>query len=52
MGDLSDATGVMALIPQNVRDALDPLADQLTGVVNKTLDAVQAKANQAVDNKM
>jgi hypothetical protein len=45
MGDLSEATGVMALIPENVRDALSPMAANLAGAVNKTLDSAQAKAN-------
>ena len=47
MGDLSNATGAMALVPQKLRDALDPFAEQLTGVANKTLDTIQAKANKA-----
>ena len=38
MGDMSDATGVMALIPQNVRDAMSPMAANLAGAVNKSLD--------------
>ena len=45
MGDLSDATGVMALIPQQYRDALAPVAAALAGTANKTLDIAQAKAN-------
>ena len=45
MGDLSNATGVMAMIPQNYRDALSPLASALAGSANKTLDIAQAKAN-------
>jgi hypothetical protein len=47
MGDLSNATGAMALVPQKLRDALDPFAEQLTGAANKTLDTIQAKANKA-----
>jgi hypothetical protein len=45
MGDLSEATGLMALIPEEIRGALDPVAALLAGTVNKTIDVAQAKTN-------
>ena len=46
LGDLNNADGLVALIPQNIRGFLSPIAAGLAGKINSTIDKVQEATNQ------
>ena len=48
--NLNNANGLAALIPQNIRGFLSPLAASLAGTVNSTIDKLQAVANKDITN--